>query len=86
MTAQSKHEITVQVVRQILPENLQQAVSLSETAEHVIVSLRHFLKPEAFREIANLAIGKLGGEYISTGKGGYFRIPKKKSREAFKET
>ncbi|MHA1711849.1 MAG: hypothetical protein ACTSUS_07305, partial [Candidatus Freyarchaeota archaeon] len=60
-------------------ENLHEAVSVSENSEHVIVNLRRFLKTEAFREIANLAIGMVGGEYISTRKGGYFRIPKKRA-------
>ena len=78
LAAQPKHEKTIEAVRQMLPESLREAVSISENAEHVIVNLRRFLKPEAFRMIADLAIGRLGGEYISTGKGGYFRIPKKK--------
>jgi len=79
LAAQSKHEITVEAVREMLPENLHEAVSVSENSEHVIVNLRRFLKTEAFREIANLAIGRVGGEYISTRKGGYFRIPKKRA-------
>ena len=79
LAAQSKHEITIEAVREMLPENLHEAVSISENAEYVIVNLRRFLKPEAFREIARLAIGRVGGEYISTGKGGYFRIPKKRA-------
>jgi hypothetical protein len=70
---------TIETVREMLPAKLQGAVSLNEVEDYVIVNLLRRLNSETFKTIAAVAIDRLGGEYVSYGKEGYFRIPKKKS-------
>jgi hypothetical protein len=77
--AELPQETTIEAIDETLPEKLRGAVSLNEAGDYVIVSLRRHLNSENFKMIAAVAIDRLGGEYVSSGKEGYFRIPKKKS-------
>ena len=77
--AKLPQETTIETVREMLPEKLRGAVSLNEVEDYVIVNLRRHLNSETFKMIAAVAIDRLGGEYVSSGKEGYFRIPRKKS-------
>jgi hypothetical protein len=76
--AELPQETTIETVREMLPKNLRGAVLLNEVEDYVIVNLRHHLNSETFKTIAAVAIDRFGGEYVSYGKEGYFRIPKKK--------
>lgn len=77
--AELPQETTIETVQEMLPEKLRGAVSLNEAGDYVIVNLRHRLNSENFKTIAAVAIDTLGGEYVSSGKEGYFRIPRKNS-------
>jgi hypothetical protein len=76
--AELPQETTIETVREMLPEKLRGTVSLNEVEGYVIVNLWRRLNSEAFKTIAAVAIDRLGGEYVSSGRGGYFRIPRKK--------
>jgi hypothetical protein len=76
--AELPQETTIETVQEMLPEKLQGAVSLNEVEGYVVVNLRRHLNSETFKTIAAVAIDRLGGEYVSSGREGYFRIPKKK--------
>ena len=77
--AELPQKTTIETAQEMLPEKLQGAVSLNEVEDYVIVNLRRHLNSETFKMIAAVAIDRLGGEYVSSGKEGYFRIPRKKS-------
>jgi ribosomal protein L17 len=75
-------ETTAETVREIFPEKLRANLSFSEKDDYVIVNVQRRLKPEAFKAVVDIAIGKLAGEYVSLGGSGYFRILKKACRQA----
>jgi hypothetical protein len=76
--AELPQETTIETVRAMLPQKLRGALSLSEVEGYVVVNVRRRLSPETFKTLAAVAIDRLGGEYVSTREGGYFRMPKKK--------
>jgi len=63
----------------MIPERLHACLSLSEDEEHVIVSVQRRLNAEQFKALVAVAIGRLGGEYVSLGGAGYFRIRKRRA-------
>jgi hypothetical protein len=73
----SQCEVSVEAVRGMIPERLHAYLSLSEDEEDVIVNVRR-LNAEQFKAVVAVVIGRLGGEYVSLGSTGYFRIPKKR--------
>jgi ATP/ADP translocase len=73
----SQCEVSVEAVWGMIPERLHAYLSLSEDEEHVIVNVRR-LNAEQFKAVVAVVIGRLGGEYVSLGSTGYFRIPKKR--------
>ena len=72
----SQCEVSVEAVWGMIPERLHAYLSLSEDEEHVNVQRR--LNAEQFKAVVAVVIGRLGGEYVSLGSTGYFRIPKKR--------
>ncbi|MGB9693886.1 MAG: hypothetical protein ACPLYF_03490 [Fervidobacterium sp.] len=54
------------------------SLAFEDAGEYVFVRFRRLVKPEDFRVLAE-AVKGLGGEYVSLGGAGYFRIPKKRS-------
>ena len=69
--------VTVDVVRVAVPKAVLKSLTFEDDGEYVVVRFRRFVKPEDFRVLAE-AVKGLGGEYVSLGETGYFRIPKKR--------
>ena len=69
--------VTVDVVRDAVPKAVLKSLTFEDDGEYVVVRFRRFVKPEDFRVLAE-AVKGLGGEYVSLGETGYFRIPKKR--------
>jgi hypothetical protein len=67
---------TVEMVRNVVPKEVLKALNLEDSGDYVVVSFKRSVKPEDFKIIAE-ALMKVGGEYISLGKTGFFRIPKR---------
>lgn len=72
----SMYEITVETVRRMIPGRLQAYLGLSEDEEYVTVNVKRPLNAEQFKAVVEVVVGRLGGEYVSLGGTGYFRIPK----------
>jgi hypothetical protein len=72
----SQCEVSVEAVRGMIPERLH--AYLSEDEEHVIVNVQRRLNAEQFKAVVAVVIGRLGGEYVSLGGTGYFRIRKRR--------
>ena len=75
----SRYEVSVEAVRGIIPERLHAYLGLNEDEEYVTVNISRRLNAEQFKAIAAALIGRLGGECVSLGDKGYFRIPKRKA-------
>ena len=75
----SQCEVSVESVRGMIPERLHAYLSLSEDEEHVIVNVQRRLNAEQFKAVVAVVIGRLGGEYVSLGGTGYFRIRKRRA-------
>jgi len=67
---------TVEMVRHVVPREVLKALNFEDSGDYVVVSFKRSVKPEDFKIVAE-ALMKVGGEYISLGKTGFFRIPKK---------
>jgi len=72
-----KPRVDAETVLEMLPGKLRREMSISDEGDYITVKLKRFLKTEDFKALVELLITRLGGEYISTESGGYFRIPKK---------
>jgi hypothetical protein len=70
-------EVSVESVRGMTSEGLHAYPSSRGDLEHVIVNVQRRLNAEQFKAVANVVIGRLGGEYVSAGDKGCFRIQKK---------
>lgn len=68
---------TVQDIRMMFPEDLDEKLHFEEKPDYVIIAPKKFLGSDNFGKLANLVRG-LGGEYISLGKDSHFRIYKNK--------
>jgi hypothetical protein len=69
---------SVEDVRMMFPENLENLLNFEEREDHIVVKPRQFLGSENFAKIASI-VRDMGGEYISAGKESHFRVPKKKA-------
>ena len=74
----SQCEVSVETVRGMIPERLHAYLSLSEDEEYIVVNVQRRLNAEQFKAVAAV-IGRLGGEYVSLGSTGYFRIRKRRA-------
>jgi hypothetical protein len=69
---------SVEDVRMMFPENLENLLNFEEREDHIVVKPRQFLGSENFAKIASI-VRDMGGEYISAGKESHFKVPKKKA-------
>ena len=69
---------SVEDVRMMFPEDLDNMLSFEEKPDYVIIKPKQFLGSENFAKIASTVRG-LGGEYISAGRDSHFRVYKKKA-------
>lgn len=65
-------------VRMMFPEELDNMLSFEEKGEYIIIKPKQFLGSENFAKIASTMRG-IGGEYISAGRDSHFRVYKKKA-------
>jgi len=72
-----RHYVTVDVVRNAIPKGVLKSLTFEDVGEYVVVRFKRLVKPEDFRAVAETVKG-LGGEYVSLGKAGYFRVPKRR--------
>lgn len=72
-----KEERSIEEVKMMFPEDLEERLSFEEKDDFIIIKPRQFLGSENFARIASIVRG-LGGDYVSAGKESHFRIPKKK--------
>jgi hypothetical protein len=75
----SRSGVSVETVRGMIPERLHAYLGLSEDGEYVAVNINSRLNAEQFKAVVAVVIGRLGGEYVSLGGTGYFRIPKRRA-------
>jgi len=66
----------VESIKAKFSENLSQMLMFEQEGEYVTIKPRQYLRSENFAKIASIVRGE-GGEYVSAGKGSYFRIPRK---------
>ncbi len=66
---------TIEDVRTLFPENLENMLSFEEMGEYIVIRPLQYLGSENFAKIASI-IRDEGGEYISAGKESHFRLPK----------
>jgi hypothetical protein len=69
--------LTVESVQQSFPEDLQNLLNFQEQDEFIVIKPKGFLGSENFARTAEI-IKKLGGDYISAGKGSHFRVSKQR--------
>jgi hypothetical protein len=69
---------TVEDVRMMFPEELDNMLSFEDKGEYVMIKPKAFLGSENFAKIASTVRG-IGGEYISAGRDSHFRVYKKKA-------
>jgi len=77
-TAPSSGLQSIEDVRMMFPEDLDNMLSFEEKPDYVIIKPKQFLGSENFAKIASTVRG-LGGEYISAGRDSHFRVYKKKA-------
>jgi hypothetical protein len=77
-TAPSSGLQSIEDVRIMFPEDLDNMLSFEEKPDYVIIKPKQFLGSENFAKIASTVRG-LGGEYISAGRDSHFRVYKKKA-------
>lgn len=75
----SQSDVSVETVQGMIPESLRAFLNLSEDEEYVTVNVQRRLNAEQFKAVVAVVIGRLGGEYVSLGGTGYFRIPKRRT-------
>ncbi len=68
---------TVEDIRMMFPEELDNMLSFEDKGEYVMIKPKQFLGSENFAKIASTVRG-IGGEYISAGRDSHFRVHKKK--------
>jgi hypothetical protein len=68
---------SIEDVRMMLPEDLENLLGFEEKEDYIIIKPRQFLGSENFAKVAS-AVRGIGGEYISAGKASHFRVPRKK--------
>lgn len=66
---------TIEDVRTLFPEKLENMLMFEEVGEYIVIKPRQYLGSENFAKIASIVRGE-GGEYISAGKESHFRLPK----------
>ncbi len=66
---------TVEDVRMLFSSDLEEMLSFEESEDFIVVKPRGFLGRDKFSKIASI-VRDAGGEYISAGKGSYFRLPR----------
>ena len=69
---------SVEDIRMMFPENLENLLNFEGKEDHIVVKPRQFLGSENFAKIASI-VRDMGGEYISAGKESHFKVPKKKA-------
>jgi hypothetical protein len=69
---------TLEDIRMMFPEDLDNLLSFEEKADYIMIKPRQFLGSENFAKIASTVRG-IGGEYISAGRDSHFRVYKKKT-------
>ncbi|MEM1659610.1 MAG: hypothetical protein QXR17_00460 [Candidatus Bathyarchaeia archaeon] len=72
-----KEERSIEEVKMMFPEDLEERLSFEEKDDFIIIKPRQFLGSENFARIASIVRG-MGGDYVSAGKESHFRVPKKK--------
>jgi len=76
VTPEGYEKKSIDDIRIMFPENLENMLSFEEKEDYVIVKPRQFLGSDNFAKIASIVRG-IGGDYISAGKESHFRIPTK---------
>ena len=66
---------TIEDVRILFSSDLEEMLSFEENEDFIVVKPRGFLGRDKFAKIASI-IREAGGEYVSAGKGSYFRLPR----------
>ncbi|NIO37992.1 hypothetical protein GTO27_09860 [Candidatus Bathyarchaeota archaeon] len=74
-TPEGYEKKSIDDIRIMFPEDLENMLSFEEKEDYVIVKPRQFLGSDNFAKIASIVRG-IGGDYISAGKESHFRIPK----------
>jgi len=74
ITEQPKTDI-LEKAEKMFPNELIDKISLELSGSHVIVKTKQYLGSKLFKELAEIARDKLGGEYVSAGRDSHFRIP-----------
>jgi len=69
---------SVEDIRMMFPEDLENLLSFEEKEDFIIVKPRQFLGSENFAKIASVVRG-IGGDYVSAGKASHFRVPRKRT-------
>ena len=69
--------VTVDMVRNAVPKGVLKALTFEDLGGYVVVRFKRHFKPEDFRVVAE-ALRAFEGEYVSVGKTGYFRVPKRR--------
>jgi len=75
-TVPTERARTIEDVRMLFPEELENMLTFEEVGEYIIIKPRQYLGSENFAKIASIVRGD-GGEYISAGKESHFRLPRK---------
>ncbi len=75
VTPEGYEKKSIDDIRIMFPEDLENMLSFEEKEDYVIVKPRQFLGSDNFAKIASIVRG-IGGDYISAGKESHFRIPK----------
>ena len=71
----SMKETSVEDMKMMFPEDLENMLSFEEKEDYVKVKPLQFLGSDNFAKIASIVRG-MDGEYVSAGKQSHFRIPK----------
>lgn len=70
-------ELGIKEVISAFPEDLQGLLKFEDGGEFIAIRPVSFLGSDNFARIADIVRKRFNGDYISAGKGSYFRVPKK---------
>jgi len=71
----AKRVYTIQDAQSSFPEDLVKKLDFQETGEYIVIKQRQELDSDVFRRVASIIRNQLAGEYITTEKDAYFRVP-----------
>lgn len=77
-TEVSEKETSIEDIKMMFPEDLENMLSFEEKEDYIMVKPRQFLGSDNFAKIASIVRG-MNGDYVSAGKQSHFRVPKKRS-------